>query len=145
MDFGVIENVEALLFEEGVTLAPIACEPTAPQAVHGAVNVISTAGVDDIAEGRLAGVVAPGVRGRRSAEAESQFDKLVNTARHEAVPIMAFGDGVRRTLEALGYETPANTPPAVLLHDGVRILETAGDVREALAVFHGAQARRMAA
>lgn len=145
MDFGDIDNAEWLLFEEGVTLAPIACEPAGSGgAPYGSVNVLSTAGVADIESHALAGVVVPGAQDPRSAEGESQFDKLINTACQEGLPVMAFGPGVERTLQAVGYDIPANMPPALLLHQGVRILETADDVRDALAVFRGVQARRAA-
>jgi len=144
MDFGEIDNAEWLMFEEGATLAPIACEPAKNGTPQGAVNVISTAGVSDIESHALAGVVVPGAVDARSVEAESRFDKLVNTACNKGVPVMAFGPGVARTLQAVGYEAPANAPPALLLHKGVRILETAADVRDALSVFHGVQARRAA-
>lgn len=144
MDFGEIANAEWLMFEEGVTLAPIACEPDKKSSTQGAVNVMPTAGVSDIESHALAGIVVPGLANAPTAEAASRFDKLVNTACNEGVPVMAFGPGVARTLEAVGYDAPANSPPALLLHKGVRILETADDVRDALTVFRGVQARQAA-
>jgi len=140
MDFGGMGDVEWMMFQERVTLAPISCEAEAVP-IRSALTVLPTAGLDDIEGGKLAGVIAPGHGETQPNEAQTAFDKLVNVACAEAVPVMAFGDGVPRALEAMGFEPPADLPPALLVHNGLRILDTQDEVRDALMVFHAAQSR----
>jgi hypothetical protein len=148
MDFGGLGDVEALMTDEGLTLAPMTAdgkpvERAGPQ--HSSVTVLPTAGVQDIESGGLAALVAPGAGGERSPDAESGFDKLVNTAHGAEVPVLAFGEGVSRALQAVGYDAPAQTPPGMLIHKGVRVLETVDDVREALRALAGVHPQTHAA
>lgn len=135
MEFGGIENVEDLLLQGGVVLAPIPCEsaPSGPR--FGSVTVLHTASIADIENGRLAGVVVPGSMGDLTPDGVCAFDKLVNTAQGRDLPVMAFGEGVARTLRAMGFEPPEDLPPALLIDKGVRILETPAEVNEALSAF----------
>jgi hypothetical protein len=148
MDFGVIADAESILFQEGVTLAPMAWEGSAAADgvfQHGALTVIPTAGARDLEAGRLAGVVVAGSTDPRAAEEQQSLEKLVQAAHAVKLPVMAFGEGAARALEALGFDVPADLPPAVLIHDGVRILETSEQVRDAIGALHTAQAALQAA
>lgn len=136
MDFGGLGDVESIIFQEGVTLAPMSCGAEAPMgAPLGATTVLPTAGLKDIEAGSLSGVVVPGGRVSSEMGGESGFEKLINTAHAEDMPVLAFGDGVSRTLVALGYDAPDDPPPGLLLHHGVRILESADEVRDAVKPF----------
>lgn len=135
MDYAGLGDAEAIFVQEGVALAPMSCGGGHDT---GSVTVLPTADVRDLETGALIGVVAPGGHGQDSPAAAAAFEKLVNTAREENLPVMAFGDSVGRALKSLGYTPQETLPPGVLLHDGVRILETADDVRDAVAVFRAA-------
>ncbi len=148
MDFGDLGDVEALMTDEGLTLAPMTAdgkpvERPGPQ--HSSVTVLPTAGVGDIQAGGLAALVAPGVTETPSAEAASGFEKLVNAAHAAEVPVLAFGEAAPRALQAVGYEAPAQTPPALLIHKGVRVLATVDDVREAIRALAAGQPQSHAA
>lgn len=143
MDFGAIEtDVEALLLHEGLTLAPMSDDgrPVDRQVAYNmSVTVLPTAGVHDIEAGELAGLVIPGSSDARTPEAETQIDKLIATAQSEDVPVLAFGAGVARVLEAGGFESPVPAPPALMIHHGLRILETAAEVRDAVTTIRERQ------
>ncbi|MBI1199179.1 MAG: hypothetical protein GC203_15065 [Phenylobacterium sp.] len=148
MDFGGLGDVETLMTDEGLTLAPMTAdgkpvERPGPQ--HSSVTVLPTAGVQDIAAGGLAAIVAPGNGEVRSPESVSGFDKLVNTAHAADVPVLAFGESVSRALQAAGYDAPANPSPAALIHKGVRMLETVDEVRDALRAVSGVSPQTHAA
>lgn len=149
MDFAGVADVEALMAEEGLTPAPITAEGRAVERVvgpaHATVTVLPTASVADVASGALAGVVIPASAELSGADGQSVLTDVVCAAREGDLPVMAFGDGVGPTLEAAGFEAPATPPSAVLLHNGVLILETADDVRAALRTFAEARAARLAA
>jgi hypothetical protein len=139
MDYAGLGDAEAIFVQEGVALAPMSCASGPEAAEHaGSVTILPTADVRDLETGALAGVVAPGGRSHDGPAAAAAFEKLINTAREENLPVMAFGDAVDRALQSLGYATRETLPPGVLLHDGVRILEDADDVRDAVAVFRAA-------
>lgn len=135
MDYAGLGDAESLFMEEGVALAPMSCSE-GRGGPHAALTILPTATVQDVQDGALAGLVVPGGHGGDDNAAAATFDKLVNAAHAEDLPVMAFGDAVPRALESLGFEPPADAPPAILLHDGVRILESADDVRDAIAAFH---------
>lgn len=149
MDFAGVADVEALMSEEGLTPAPITADGRVVERVvgpaHATVTVLPTATAADVASGALAGVVVPASAELSPADGESVLSDVVTAAREGEIPVMAFGDGVPPTLEAAGYEAPATPPAAVLLHNGVLILETPDDVRAALRTFAEARAARLAA
>jgi hypothetical protein len=135
MDYAGLGDAEAILMEEGVSLAPMECQG----ARRGAdVVVLPTAGLQDLEDHKVKGIVVPGGHAGDDPRAATELEKLVNTATAERLPVMAFGDAVPRALESLGFDAPRDLPPAVLLHDGVRILETEADVRDAATVFRRA-------
>ncbi len=139
MDYGGLPNAESIFAEMGVRLAPMSCADT-PHGVDAPgtnLTVLPTADVSDIMEKSVAGVVVPGGATPGASEA-STFTKLIATTRAEGLPIMAFGEGVPRTLGSLGLETDRVLPRGVLLQDeDVRLLDTADDVREAVSAFIG--------
>lgn len=149
MDFAGVADVEAMMAEEGLTPAPITAEGRVVERVvgpaHATITVLPTASVADIASGALAGIVVPASAELSPADGESVLSDVVSAACKGDVPVMAFGDGVPPTLEAAGFEAPATSPSAVLLHNGVLILETPDDVRAALRTFAEARAARQAA
>jgi hypothetical protein len=148
MDFGGLGDVETLMTDEGLTLAPMTAdgkpvERAGPQ--HTSVTVLPTAGVHDIESGGLAALVAPGAEELRSPDAVSGFDKLINSAHDAEVPVLAFGESVPRALQAVGFDAPASTPPALLIHKGVRVLETVDDLRDAVRAMAGTNPQTHAA
>lgn len=153
MEFGELEDavadVEQVLVGEGLMLAPMTVDGRAIERQaglpHQSVTVLPTAGVRDIETGSLACVIVPGSLEGRSAEGETAFDKLLNTARAEDVPVLAFGGGVGDSLAAVGYEPPADPPPALFIHNGMRILETTDEVRDAIRCMREGHLARKAA
>ncbi|MFZ5719127.1 MAG: hypothetical protein ACOY5Y_06630 [Pseudomonadota bacterium] len=149
MDYAGVADVEALMAEEGLTPAPITAEGRVVERVvgpaHATVTVLPTATAADAASGALAGIVVPAAAGLSAADGETILTDVVAAAREGEIPVMAFGDGVAPTLEAAGFEAPDTPPQAVLLHNGVLILETPDDVRAALRTFAEARAARLAA
>lgn len=150
MDFAGFGDVEALMSDEGLTPAPMTIDGKPIERVvgpaHASVMVLPTAGARDLEGGGMAGLVAPDSPGQGEGVDAGAFDKLVATAAAEAIPVLAFGRGVARALRAVGYAPPSELPPAVMLHEGVRILETEDEVRDALRTFApAAAARRLAA
>ncbi len=139
MDFGGVADVETMMADEGLTLAPITVDGRPVERVvgpaHVSVLVLPTADITDVAEGSLAGMVVPGTRGEKEPEGERTFARLVKAAHARDVPVMAFGEGVPRTLDALGYEALERPPAGLMIHNGALILETPDDVRDALKVF----------
>lgn len=142
MSFGGFGDAEAIFFEEGVALAPVSCgaKQYAVSTASGMITILPTAGLEDIEGGNLVGLVVAGRQTPEDSENASGFDKLINAARAEQLPVMAFGEGVTRTLASLGFSPPGeNVPAGVLVHNGVRILESAEDLRDAIASFRGLQ------
>lgn len=137
IDFGQFGAADTMLADMGVRLAPLGCgEPYYMMGEPGrSVTVIPTASLQEIVDGSLAGVVVPGGAVGTSETESGAFDKLVNTTFVEQAPILAMGEGVARTFAALGYEMPEALPPGVLIHEGIRILETVDDLRDAVQVF----------
>lgn len=139
MNFGGMGDMEAVMAGEGLTLAPMTIDGRPVERVlgppHVTVSVLPTAGMGDVEGGSLVGVVLPGSTDGRSTESDAAFDHLVSTACNENMPVLAFGEGVPRALHAVGYDAPAELPAGLLIHHGVRILETVDDVRDALRTF----------
>lgn len=136
MEFGPIHDVQMMFMEHGVALAPMSSRLSDDGApvTDGSVAILPTAGEADLRSGGLAGVVVPG--GASGAGETAGIGVLVKAAREEGLPVMAFGEGVTQTLAALGLEAPASTPPGVLIDEGVRALDQASDVSDAIQVFH---------
>lgn len=137
MDFGQLGSPEGMLSQLGVVLAPMDCGAEAGgfSAPGSTVTILPTTSIEDIKSNSLAGLV---VAGDASADGEPTkgFHAVIESAREAELPVMAFGEGVGRTLKALGVETDKALPPGVLLHHGVRLLQTNDDVRDAAQVFH---------
>jgi hypothetical protein len=131
MDYAGLGDVETLLTEDGVALAPMECEG----ARRGDVVVLPTAGLKDVQDHAVNGLVVPGGLAGEGPAATAGLGKLFQAARAAHLPVMAFGDAVAPALAAFGLEARAEAAPAVLILDGVRVLETAADVREAAAAF----------
>lgn len=142
MDFGQLGSPEGILAQAGVVLAPLDCGggENGYSAPGTNITVLPTADLEDVRSHAVSGLVVAGEGSVGRADSASGFDAVVNTARAEKIPVMAFGDGVQRTLQALGVDAPGPLPPAILIHDDVRILHTSDDVREASEIFHTVQA-----
>ncbi|MDP1631151.1 MAG: hypothetical protein Q8L66_07000 [Caulobacter sp.] len=138
IDFGDIGAAESIFVEMGVRLAPMSCGDTQYRmgAPGATVSVLPTAGLKDVLSGGLAGIVVPSGEAAAGSEDANSFDDLVKATKGEQLPIMAFGDGVSRTLDALGLPHDETLPAGVLVHKGVRLLETADDLRSAMTVFY---------
>lgn len=138
MDFGPHVNAEAILFAGGVNLAPMTLQPeTLSQVVAmGTISFLPTAGIADIKSGALAGVIVPGANVEPGSEIAVAISEIIKAAAARQMPVMAFGEGVARTLEVLGQPVPDVLPPAMLFHKANVVLETEDDLRDALRVFH---------
>jgi hypothetical protein len=138
MDFGSMLNAEAILFAGGVNLAPMSLQPqTLSQVVAmGSISFIPTAGLSDLQTGALSGVVVPGAEAVAGSEIDVAMDEIIRTAAERKLPIMAFGEGVSRTLKTLNLPVPEVLPAALLIHNGVVPMETEDDLRAAVRVFH---------
>ena len=113
MDFGELGDVEGALRAEGVGLAPISTGDAS--LVAGGVTVLATATAADIAEGRVKGLVVPGGAGDEAGLAAVR--SLIDLARANAVPVIAFADGVALAAEQFGIA--ADAPGAVFRGDTV--------------------------
>lgn len=139
MDFGGLERAESAFSEMGVRLAPISCDggQRTVSGPAGGVTVLPTANVDNVRDGSLNGLVVPGGILAGDNGDSAGFKELVEATRAQDLPVMAFGDAVPQTLKAMGLETDRALPDAILLHDGVRVLETMDDLRDAMPAFFG--------
>lgn len=112
MDFGPLGDVEPLIQNQGLSLAPMSTGD-ASLSVAG-VTVLATARGADIASGALKGLVVPG--GMTDDASMAAVKLLLDAAGAKGVPILAFGDGVEQAVLAAGGD-PATfvDAPAVLI------------------------------
>ena len=117
MDFGALGDVEQLMQNEGLSMAPISTGD-ASMTVNG-VTVLATAAVGDIERGEVAGLVLPG--GQSDAAGEAALDKLVSAARARGLPVLAFGEGVAQAARSWGADAGplGDAPGAVFGGDEV--------------------------
>jgi len=115
MEFGELGDVEGALRAEGVGLAPISTGDASLMA--GGVTVLATATATDIVEGRLKGLVVPG--GSQDETALAAVRSLIDLARAQALPVIAFADGVAVAAASLGVEAEGQ---AALFKDGKAVL-----------------------
>ncbi len=136
MEFGSIHDVQMMFMDRGVALAPMSCRAVddGMALTDGGVAILPTAGEANLRDGSLAGIVVPG--GASGAGEADGIGALVKAAHAEGLPVMGFGEGVTQVLAALGLDAPAETPPGVLVDQGVRMLEQPADVADAIQVFH---------
>ncbi|MBI1406227.1 MAG: hypothetical protein GC145_08895 [Caulobacter sp.] len=138
MNFGSLINAEAILFAGGVNLAPMSLQPeTLSQVVAmGTISFLPTAGLADIKSGKLAGVVVPGDQAEAGSDADVAMGEIIKAAAERQLPVMAFGDGVARTLATLNQPVPDDLPAGLLFHQGLVALDNEDDLRAAVKVFH---------
>tara|TARA_R110000868_G_scaffold123707_10_gene327489 strand:- start:12724 stop:13140 length:417 start_codon:yes stop_codon:yes gene_type:complete len=131
MDFGPLGDVEPLIQNQGLSLAPMSTGD-ASLSVAG-VTVLATARGADIASGALKGLVVPG--GMTDDASMAAVKLLLDAAQAKGVPILAFGDGVAQAVVAAGGN-PADfsEAPAVLIH-GTEVTSLAD--RDAVATAAG--------
>ena len=106
MAFGELGDVEGALRAKGVGLAPISTGEGS--LMSGGLTVLATATADDISGGRVQGVVVPG--GMADEAGLVQVKALVNLAKAQGLPVLAFADGVAVAAEIFGQ--PADAPGA---------------------------------
>lgn len=111
MDFGELGDIETALRFEGVSLAPISTGEGS--LVSGGLTVLATATADDISGGRVQGVVIPG--GMADEAGLAQVKALVNLAKTQGLPVLAFADGVALAADAFGQAVDA---PGAVFRDG---------------------------
>jgi hypothetical protein len=113
MDFGPLGDVEPLIQNQGLSLAPMSTGD-ASLSVAG-VTVLATARSADIASGALKGLVVPG--GMTDDASMEAVKLLLDAAGAKGVPILAFGEGVEQAILAAGGDPAAFADaPAVLIH-----------------------------
>lgn len=131
MNFGPLGEVEPIMQGEGLALAPMSTGEASLSV--GGVSVLPTAGPADLDSGKLRGLVVPG--GDYDVEGQAALQDLLSRARASGLPVLAFGEGVARTVEAFGGE-PRNyvEAPAVLAQgEKVTALNDRDQVRAAAA------------
>lgn len=111
MDFGELGDMETALRFEGVSLAPISTGEGS--LVSGGLTVLATATADDITGGRVQGVVVPG--GVSDEAGLVQVKALLNLAKTQGLPVLAFADGVALAAEVFGETVDA---PGAAFRDG---------------------------
>ena len=112
MDFGPLGDVEPLIQNQGLSLAPMSTGD-ASLSVAG-VTVLPTARAADIASGALKGLVVPG--GMTDDASMAAVKLLLDAAGAKGMPILAFGDGVEQAVLAAGGDPAAFVDaPAVLI------------------------------
>lgn len=111
MDFGELGDMETVLRFEGVSLAPISTGEGS--LMSGGLTVLATATADDISGGRVQGVVVPG--GVSDEAGLVQVKALVNLAKAQGLPVLAFADGVAVAAEIFGEAADA---PGAAFRDG---------------------------
>lgn len=117
MEFGALGDVEGALRAEGVGLAPMSTGEAS--LVSGGVTVLATATAKDIADGRLKGLVVPG--GAADEASFASVCSLIDLARAETLPIIAFADGVAMVAERLGLDVEGD---AAIFRDGQAVVLT---------------------
>lgn len=114
MDFGPLGDMEPALRAQGVALAPISTGDASLSL--GGVTVLPTATAADVAGGALKGLVVPG--GGDDAKGEAAVRSLIDLARAQGAPVLAFGGAVALAAQAFGVE--AAGPGAMFTASGVR-------------------------
>ena len=122
MNFGPLGDVEQLMQNEGLSMAPISTGDASLSV--GGVTVLATARMSDIQDGAVAGLVIPG--GDPDPAAEAKVAEMVTTARAKGMTVLAFGEGVMQAARAAGVDpaTLADAPGAVIDGDGATPLMT---------------------
>ena len=128
MNFGPLGDVEQLMQNEGLSMAPISTGDASLSV--GGVTVLPTAKISDIEQGSVAGLVIPG--GAPDEAAEAKMAQMVTTARARGLTVLAFGEGVVQAARAAGVDPAslAEAPGAVIDGEGATPLMT----REQLAL-----------
>lgn len=103
MDFGELGDMEGALRAEGVGLAPISTGEGSMMAEG--VMVLATATAADIADGRVRGLVVPG--GSADEPGLAAVRSLLDLAKANNLPVLAFGDAVALASETFGVASDA--------------------------------------
>lgn len=120
MNFGLMPDAVAVLRSNGLSLAPIAVSETSTS-VSGT-QILPTANVSDIESGDLKGLVVPA--GQIDAASSAGLTEAIARAREVSAPVLAFGDGVAVTLEAMGQTEDgfADAPAILVLGDRIEAM-----------------------
>ncbi|MCZ4109053.1 hypothetical protein O3U67_13235 [Brevundimonas diminuta] len=129
MDFGELGDMETALRFEGVSLAPISTGEGS--LMSGGLTVLATATADDISGGRVQGVVVPG--GMADEAGLVQVKALVNLAKAQGMPVLAFADGVAVAAEIFGQ--PADAPGAAFRDGKVALLNDRAELTAVVAAI----------
>lgn len=117
MNFGPLGDVEPIMQGEGLALAPMS---TGDASLNiGGVSVLPTAVPADLGAGKLQGLVVPG--GDSDAEGGAALMDLLSRAKASGLPVLAFGEGVARTVEAFGGEPRNFVDAPAVLAEGERL------------------------
>jgi hypothetical protein len=121
--------METALRFEGVSLAPISTGEGS--LMSGGLTVLATATADDISGGRVQGVVVPG--GMADEAGLVQVRALVNLAKAQGLPVLAFADGVAVAAELFGQ--PADAPGAAFRDGKVALLNDRAELTAVVAAI----------
>lgn len=112
MTFGDMPDAEAVLRANGLSLAPMSVGEAGMNV--GGTNVLATARLADIDSGALKALIVPA--GAANSEDAAALDEAITRASAKGMPILAFGDGVAATLNALGQSNDNTVdPPAIMV------------------------------
>jgi len=98
MNFGPLGDVEPMIQAGGLSIAPIS---TGDASLHvNGVTVLPTARVGDLENGDLKALVVPG--GHSDEAGDKAVRALLDMARSQGLPVIAFGEGVVHATRAAG-------------------------------------------
>lgn len=129
MDFGSMGDVETALRMQGVALAPMSTGD-ASLTVAG-IKLMPTATAEDIINGRVKGLVVPG--GSDDAEGDEAARTLIQLARKQGLPVMAFGEGVAFGASVAGVS--AEGEGAILSDHGATAIADRSDLAKVVAAI----------
>ncbi|GEM_PF-183337 len=129
MDFGSMGDVETALRMQGVSLAPISTGEGS--LTVGGVTVMATATADDIASGRVKGLVVPG--GADGETGAKNTRDLIELARKNGLPVIGFGDAVAMGADVSGQNVAGegaifSAKGATAIQDKAELAKLVGDI-----------------
>lgn len=130
MDFGALGDMEHALRAEGVGLAPISTGDASLSL--GGVTVLPTATAADVASGSIRGLVVPG--GAADTLGLASVRSLIDLAKANGVPVLAFADAVALASEAFGVA--ADAPGALFAEGKVTAVTEAAQLPALVAGIH---------
>jgi hypothetical protein len=114
MNFGPLGDVEPMIQAGGLSIAPIS---TGDASLHvNGVTVLPTAKGSDLESGDLKALVVPG--GHSDEAGDKAVRELIDMAKSQGVPVIAFGEGVVHATRAVGADPAKYVDVPAVVTDG---------------------------